>query len=172
MDIVIFVIIFILFVVPSILFIKFKQYGFGVKQCLELTCRFPKEIITSHIKIYNILKKKDRQLAISALFAPITQFSSVVDKYSYSYVKAYAKIEAIKELVCELKDRKDIPRLQAILKNEGINLKIKKRRIKEVVCREPIKEDISNSQAREYTFNSQDILNKILEQRVLEHSLC
>ncbi|MEI4770993.1 hypothetical protein WAX74_15325 [Psychrobacillus sp. FJAT-51614] len=144
MSFLIFLIIFIVLVIPIGIFLRMLDLGLKVRKAIILTIIFPFDITRLHVHLFNSMKNEDKKRAIKVLIAPITDLPEVIISYTEMHISMEAKLLAIKELLNELEE-KDIRKLAKQLKKQGFIIKRKK--IKQV---------------DEFTDN-QDSLNKYLD---------
>lgn len=125
MSLLLFLIIFILFIGPIGIFLRFLDLGLNARVAVHITFAFPFEIFRIHTSIYNHLKNDDKKKALRILFAPLTDLPDVITSYAEMHMNFYARMLAIEELLHELED-KDIRKLTKQLRKQGIIIKRKK----------------------------------------------
>ncbi|WP_416825505.1 hypothetical protein [Ectobacillus polymachus] len=131
MNLLLFIIIFSLVVIPLGIFLRFLDLGVEKKNAVHLTLVFPFDIFRIHLSIYNHLKDKDKKAALKALVLPIIDLPQVIISYAEMHINMQAKILAIKELMIELND-KEIRKMVLQLREKGFIIKIKKKKVKQV----------------------------------------
>ncbi|CEN23732.1 Uncharacterised protein [[Clostridium] sordellii] len=154
---------FILFIVvlPIFIYIKVRGLGLTRKKSIFITLSFPIIVPKTHINIFNDTKAKNRKKAFKILFMPITHLPMVITAYSKSAVCAEAKYMAIRELIPTL-SRQELNKLEEILREEGLRIKVKNKRLKSITVIKPQEKSISNDISKKVMSNSlwSDIFSK------------
>ncbi|MCH4825548.1 hypothetical protein [Planococcus halocryophilus] len=119
----VFLITFIVFVIPLGIFLRFIDLGLPIFLAFKLTLIFPYKVTHVHYEIYKELKKEDRAKAIQILFTPITDLPKVIISIAEMYMDYHAKLAVIKELLNE-SDEKNINNHSKSFQIQGITFTI------------------------------------------------
>ncbi len=125
--------IFILFIaiLPIMIYIKVRSLGLTRVKSVFILFTFPLIVPSVHINVYKDIKVHNRKRAYRILFMPITHLPMVITAYAKSAVSAEAKYQAIKEMIPTL-SRQELNKLEEILKEEGLKIKLKNGKLKSI----------------------------------------
>lgn len=157
-----FLIILFLFILPIFIYLKMRSLGLSKSRTIFAMICFLRVVPKAHFQIFNELKYKNKKIAFKILIRPFIELPKVITLYSCSVVQAEAKYRAITELVSELNNQEKNA-LVKVLKKEGIKVKIKGNKIKEIKFQNTEKNVKNNVYKR---IENQKIWNAVLNHQV------
>lgn len=151
---IVFLIILFIVVLPTLVYIKVRGFGLTRRKSMFITISFPIIVPKTHVNIFNDIKVENRKKALKILFMPITHLPVVLTAYAKSAICAEAKYMAIRELVPTL-SKQELNKLEEILREEGLIIKVKNKKLKSIT--------VSKSQGKSI---SNDISKKVMNDRL------